>query len=83
MKHFIALLLLGSIAPPGSAFLGPSNVAPTQLKSTTQVHLFDFLNEGKKALVKKLAGEYDAENIRGRVDTLVTENPVFMFSFTT
>ena len=51
--------------------------------TTTQVGLFDFLNEGKKALVKSFAGEYDAAAIRARINQLVQQNDVLMLSFTT
>lgn len=50
---------------------------------STQVNLFDFLKEGKKALVKSLAGEYDEVAIQARMKDLIDSNPVFMFSFTT
>jgi glutaredoxin 3 len=40
-------------------------------------------NQGKMALVQKLAGDYDAPAIRARIDKLVQENPVLMLSFTT
>lgn len=43
----------------------------------------DFLNEGKKALVKSLAGDYDASTIQQRIKSLIEENPVLMLSFTT
>ena len=45
--------------------------------------MFEFLNEGKKALVKKLAGDYDQGAIRARIDSLINDNPVLMLSFTT
>lgn len=44
------------------------------------VGLFD---EGKKKLVKSMAGEYDAEAIQARTNGLINDNPVLMFSFTT
>jgi len=45
--------------------------------------IMDFLNEGKKALVKSLAGDYDAEIIRTRIENLIADNSVLMLSFTT
>ena len=71
----VFLLLSGSV----DAFLKP--VASP--RTATQVNIFGFLNEGKKALVKSLAGEYDEAAIKARMDGLIAENPVFMFSFTT
>jgi glutaredoxin 3 len=45
--------------------------------------IFSFLNEGKKNFVKSQAGNYDSVAIRSKINNLVQENPVFMFSFTT
>jgi glutaredoxin 3 len=80
-----ALFLLLSNA---EAFLksSTSNVAfsrVSQTSSTTQIGAFDFLKEGKKALVKKLAGDYDAAAVRARLDGLIADNKVLMLSFTT
>jgi len=41
------------------------------------------LNEAKKALVKSLAGNYDAAVVRARLDGLISEKPVLMLSFRT
>lgn len=49
----------------------------------TRLHLFDFLNQGKIALVKQLAGDYDAQAVRSRLDNMINDNPVLMLSFTT
>jgi glutaredoxin 3 len=43
----------------------------------------NFLNDGKKALVKSLAGDYDAASVKARIGGLIEDNPVLMFSFTT
>jgi hypothetical protein len=51
--------------------------------SSTQLQVFGFLNEGKKALVKSLAGEYDQAAIQARIQGLIDANPVLMLSFTT
>lgn len=40
------------------------------------------LNEGKKAVVKLLAGPYDQEATRAKLTGLVDETPVLMLSFT-
>ena len=55
----------------------------SQKVSSTQIQLFDIFNEGKKKLVKSLAGEYDKEAIKARVLGLIEANPVLMLSFTT
>mmetsp|Transcript_25316 Transcript_25316/g.76032 ORF Transcript_25316/g.76032 Transcript_25316/m.76032 type:complete len:97 (+) Transcript_25316:186-476(+) len=39
------------------------------------------LNEGKKALVKALAGPYDAARVGARLDGLIADEPVLMLSF--
>lgn len=44
----------------GCAFIAPSTKAPHK----SALHLFDLLNEGKKALIRNMAGEYDAEAVR-------------------
>ncbi len=41
------------------------------------------LNAAKLALVKSLAGDYDAAATREKLDKLISENPVLMLSFTT
>ena len=55
----------------------------SQKVSSTQIQLFEIFNEGKKKLVKSLAGEYDEEAIKARVLGLIEANPVLMLSFTT
>ena len=56
----VALLLFASQS--AHAFLQPA-VCPMVLSNksntSTQLHLFDIFNAGKKALVRQLAGEYD------------------------
>ena len=66
----------------------PLHVSDTQHvlrldKTKLQGGIMDFLNEGKKALVKSLAGDYDASTIQQRIKSLIEENPVLMLSFTT
>ncbi len=46
-------------------------------------NLFAFLKQGKVGLVKSLAGDYDSDAVREKIDGLVKKNAVFMFSFTT
>ena len=41
------------------------------------------LNEGKKAMVKAMAGDYDVEATRAKLQGLVDDSPVLMLSFTT
>ena len=46
-------------------------------------NLFAFFKQGKVGLVKSLAGAYDPDAVREKIDGLVKKNAVFMFSFTT
>lgn len=46
-------------------------------------NLFAFFKQGKVGLVKSLAGDYDSDAVREKIDGLVKKNAVFMFSFTT
>lgn len=39
------------------------------------------LNEGKKALVKSLAGDYDVEATRAKLNGLIANEPVLFLSF--
>ena len=65
------------------AFIAPTSLGLRHTSEDTSLSLFNFLQDGKKALVKKLAGDYDANAVRGRIETLVAKNPVLVFSFTT
>jgi hypothetical protein len=42
-------------------------VANTKAPQNSSLHLFNFLNEGKNALIRNMAGEYDAEAVRNRI----------------
>jgi glutaredoxin 3 len=61
----------------GEAFQRP-NLA--RKSPPTQLHLFGFLNDGKNALVKSLAGDYDQAAVQARIQGLIGDNSVFMFS---
>ena len=70
------LLLLSSpsttdafVKPTGGGGLNALNTS-SSTTTTTQVNVFGFLNEGKKALVKSLAGEYDQTAIQDRMKEL-------------
>lgn len=79
-----AALLLIVLCKSSHAFIKPSiNTVHVAKASTTQLHMFNFIKEGKKKLVKSLAGDYDEEAVRARLNSLVNDNPVFMLSFTT
>ena len=55
--------------------------------SPTEMHMVggikDLFNDGKKKVVKVIAGDYDKVAIKARVDGLIADSPVLMFSFTT
>ena len=55
--------------------------------SPTELHMVggikDLFNDGKKKVVKVIAGDYDKVAIKARVDGLIADSPVLMFSFTT
>jgi glutaredoxin 3 len=76
-----AVVVLSSPAAVGT----PSSRSSTATKTTTtkRFMVMDFLKEGKKALVRKLAGDYDQTAIRTRLDGLIRDNPVLMLTFET
>jgi len=74
------------IRPKTSFHVLPKTSTTTQTTSmtTTQLgSLMGFLNDGKKALVKTLAGDYDSVAIQERIQGVIKTNPVIMLSFTT
>ena len=58
-----------------------------KVSSSTEMHMVggikDLFNDGKKKVVKVIAGDYDKVAIKARVDGLIADSPVLMFSFTT
>jgi len=64
----------------GDSIGNRSKVSPTEMR---MVDIVDIFNEGKRKVVKSLAGDYDKVAIKARVDGLIADNPVLMFSFTT
>lgn len=88
ISNFLLVLVCWIVLPSQAAFLHKQSqslflINGSSVTSKTHLHLWDVFNEGKKALVKKIAGDYDAPAIRNRIDALVNENPVLMLSFTT
>ena len=83
-----ALLVFAVLTGKSTAFVRPSipSDSVSVSSSTTLVgvgNILGLFDEGKKKLVKSLAGEYDAEAIQARTNGLINDNPVLMFSFTT
>jgi hypothetical protein len=56
----LALTIFHSALHGSFAFIALGPKTP----QTSSLHLFDLLNEGKKALIRNMAGEYDAEAVR-------------------
>jgi glutaredoxin 3 len=87
LTSFALVALAFAVTTDVDAFIHPCLVLgigkPEPTSSTSEVGLMNFLNDGKKALVKSLAGEYDSASVKARIDGLVDDNPVLMFSFTT
>jgi hypothetical protein len=77
-----AFSLMFLLADSTDAFVAKPTFATTAA-STTRANMFGFLNDGKKALVKSLAGEYDAPAVQARMQGLIGDNSVLMLSFTT
>mmetsp|Transcript_12466 Transcript_12466/g.20695 ORF Transcript_12466/g.20695 Transcript_12466/m.20695 type:complete len:86 (+) Transcript_12466:69-326(+) len=61
------------VPQPAKAFRG----------GATQVQLFNLFKEGKKALVRSIAGDFDEVAVGARLDSLISDNKVLMLSFAT
>lgn len=87
MKFSSTILFLAfTVTSSADAFVSQTATTKASVSSsssTTRLQVFDFFKEGKKKLVKSLAGDYDEEAIKARVEGLIETNPVLMFSFTT
>ena len=88
MKVYVALLTLAftstrAFVVPVGLHARASSPACTPLAANPLDTLFSVLKEGKVGLVKSLAGEYDADAVRAKLDGLVEDNSVLMLSFTT
>lgn len=86
------LVVLVLSAGSSSAFVRSSignnnnNLVSSQSSSSTSMgvgNIVGLFDEGKKKLVKSMAGEYDVEAVQARTNGLINDNPVLMFSFTT
>mmetsp|Transcript_34194 Transcript_34194/g.72856 ORF Transcript_34194/g.72856 Transcript_34194/m.72856 type:complete len:187 (-) Transcript_34194:247-807(-) len=51
--------------------------------SASPFDVFSILKEGKVGIAKSLAGDYDEDAVKRKLDNLVKKNPVLMLSFTT
>ena len=82
----VLVLFIGSssaFVQSHSSFSVNNRSSSTSTISSTSIGIGAFFNEGKKKLVKSLAGEYDATAIQDRMNGLIDAEPVLMFSFTT
>ena len=78
----LAALTLGSIVSTALAFsLSPS--IPRQQTSLRASPLDFFTKKSKVTLVKSIAGDYDENAIKSKLDTLIKKKPLLMLSFTT
>ena len=70
---------------PAASTVGNSIIS-NKVSSPTELHMVggikDLFNDGKKKVVKVIAGDYDKVAIKARVDGLIADSPVLMFSFT-
>lgn len=83
---FVLALLTGSSSAFAPSTRSSSPVSSASSSSSTSVgvgNILGLFDEGKKKLVKSMAGEYDAEAIQARTNGLINDNPVLMLSFTT
>ena len=80
----LAVALAMALSSTADAFVPAPNKVST---SSTEMHMVggikDLFNDGKKKVVKVIAGDYDKVAIKARVDGLIADSPVLMFSFTT
>jgi hypothetical protein len=86
LSTLVVLVLL--VVQPSNAFVRSSVIATAFTNNnnsidSTSTSLYGFLEDGKKALVKSMAGEYDPIRIKARMDTIIATNKVVMLSFTT
>lgn len=50
---------------------------------TISIQKNSILSDGKKAFAKFQAGNYDKDKISSQIDSLINDNPIVIFSFTT
>ena len=72
----LALCLL--LSASADAFLPSNKNHPQGAVGSTQLGLFGFLKDGKKALVRSLAGDFDEAAIQKRLEGLIANNKVLM-----
>ena len=80
----VAMIALSStshafVRPTHALHSSPSGTGSSG-SSSTELGIMNFLNEGKKKMVKSMAGEYDEAAIKARIDGLIADNSVLMFS---
>lgn len=92
---FIATLIISSISAVSTAraFTVPvvqnafhqSSGMPRRSRSSSQLHqsnpLLSFINDAKKKLAQKSAGEYDKEAVKAELMGLIDNNSVLFLSF--
>jgi len=82
-----SLFVLSIFTGSSCAFVSSnSKFTSTRTRYDTSIgvgNILGLFDDGKKKLVKSMAGEYDAAVIQDRINLLIDDNPVLMFSFTT
>ena len=83
----IAVILLVLVPQSTVAFSVLPPAVTSNVKASSRLSqplgLFNVFNEGKKALVRKLAGDYDQTAIRARLESLIADSPVLVLTFET
>ena len=87
----VALIAVALSSTAADAFVPApavgNSIISNKVSSPTELHMVggikDLFNDGKKKVVKVIAGDYDKVAIKARVDGLIADSPVLMFSFTT
>ena len=87
----VALIAMALSSTTADAFVPApivgNSISNNKVSSPTELHMVggikDLFNDGKKKVVKVIAGDYDKVAIKARVDGLIADSPVLMFSFTT
>ena len=81
----LAVLTLVSIVVTTACSFVPSScqsVLPRQ-QTSLRASPLDFFTKSKIGLVKSIAGDYDENAIKSKLDTLIKKKPLLMLSFTT
>lgn len=84
MRVLAVLTLVSIVVTTACSFVPPScqSVLPRQ-QTLLRASPLDFFTKSKIGLVKSIAGDYDENAIKSKLDTLIKKKPLLMLSFTT